>query len=74
MVTAVEVPQGAVGGSTGIAWPNSDLSVAGVVDAILEIGHQRRSLLSSLRSALESGDSAQALILARQLCGLQGEA
>jgi hypothetical protein len=47
------------------------LSPAGIVDAILAVGRQRRSLLGEVRSALLSGDDTKALRLARQLCGLQ---
>jgi hypothetical protein len=45
----------------------------GVVDAILEVGRQRKAVLDQLRAALQSGDNSQALNLARQLCGLQNE-
>ena len=48
-------------------------SVSGVADVILEVGRQRHDLLVRLRAALQSGDSIQALDLARQLCGLQNE-
>jgi hypothetical protein len=46
--------------------------VSGVVDAILEVSRQRKFLLDQLRSALQSGNDAGALQLARQLCGLPG--
>jgi conjugal transfer/entry exclusion protein len=46
--------------------------VSGVVDAILEVSRQRKSLLDQLRSLLQSGNNAKALQLARQLCGLPG--
>jgi len=45
----------------------------GIVDTILEVGRQRKAVLDQLRAALQSGDSPQALNLARQLCGLQNE-
>jgi hypothetical protein len=48
-------------------------SVSGVVNAILEVGHERSALLAKLRSALQSGDNTQALNLARQFCGLPNE-
>ena len=48
-------------------------NTAGVVDAILEVGRQRRTLLENLRAALESGDEPKALRFARQLCGLGNE-
>ena len=46
------------------------LSMTGIVDAILEVGHQRLALLGQVRSALMSGNDAEALRCARQLCGL----
>jgi hypothetical protein len=45
-------------------------SLSGVVDAILEVGRQRDTLLMQLRAALESGREKDALVLARRLCGL----
>jgi len=48
-------------------------SVAGIVDAILAIGSQRKALLAHLRVALESGQEREALILSRRLCGLDYE-
>jgi len=50
--------------------PSNNLSVPGVVEAILEIGHQRVTLLAQMRAALESGRDNEALVLARRLCGL----
>ena len=52
---------------SGIPFPSS---FSGVVEAILSVGSQRRSLLAALRSALLSGNVTEALLLARQLCGL----
>lgn len=46
-------------------------NIMGTVDAILEVGRQRKFVLNQLRVALQSGDDSQALNLARQLCGLQ---
>ena len=46
------------------------MSFSGVVDAILEVSKQRKSLLGQLRSALLSGNDSDALGFARQLCGL----
>jgi hypothetical protein len=43
---------------------------SGVVDAILEVGRQRKAVLEQLRQALESGRDDYALTLARELCGL----
>jgi hypothetical protein len=51
----------------------SEPNMAGVVDAILEVGRQRGALLEQLRAALQSGDDTKALNLARQLCGLGNE-
>jgi hypothetical protein len=50
-----------------------DVSLSGIVDAILEVGRQRKIVLNQLRAALQSGDDRQALALARQLCGLLNE-
>src|ERR1035438_3844131 len=46
------------------------MSLSGVVDAIREVGIQRKALFCRLRSALESGSDSEALGFARQLCGL----
>jgi hypothetical protein len=48
-------------------------SLSGVVDAIREVGRQRKELLDQLRGALQSGNSEKALVLARQVCGLNDE-
>jgi hypothetical protein len=48
-------------------------NVSGVIDAILEVGQQRKALLVQLRAALQSGNDSGALELARQLCGLGHE-
>jgi hypothetical protein len=49
------------------------IAISGVVDAVLEVGRQRKTLLSQLRIALESGKEKEALNLARRLCGLPNE-
>jgi hypothetical protein len=46
------------------------MSISGVVNAILEVGNQRKALLGQLRSALDSGNDSEALGFARLLCGL----
>jgi hypothetical protein len=46
------------------------MSLSGVVDAILEVGNQRKLLFGQMRSALVSGNNSEALGFARQLCGL----
>lgn len=46
------------------------LSVPGLVDAILEVSRQRKTILDQVRSALLSGNDVEALQLARRLCGL----
>ncbi len=50
--------------------PMSSVTTSGVVDAILEVGRQRKAVLDQLRAALQSGDTYKALGLARQLCGI----
>jgi hypothetical protein len=51
----------------------SSLTLSGVTDAILEVGRQRKALLHQMRGALQSGDTEEALRIARQLCGLIDE-
>ncbi len=46
------------------------LSLPGLVDAILEVSRQRKTMLDQVRSALLSGNDLEALQLARKLCGL----
>ena len=46
------------------------LSVPGLVDAILEVSRQRKTILDQVRSALLSGNDMEALQFARNLCGL----
>jgi hypothetical protein len=48
----------------------SGISLTGVVDAIREVGRQRKSVLDQARSALQSGDNDEALRCLHQLCGL----
>ena len=48
-------------------------AISGIVDAILEVGRQRNTLLAQLRIALESGKEKEALNFARRLCGLPHE-
>jgi hypothetical protein len=45
----------------------------GVVDAILEVGRQRKEILSQMKAALQSGQEKVVVDLARQLCGLNDE-
>ena len=61
----------AVGDTISSAKAFPQISLSGLVDAILEVGNQRKALLSRLRSALRSGSDSEALGFARQLCGLQ---
>lgn len=46
---------------------------AGVLDTALEIARRRRDTLAQLRAALEAGNQEQAIILAKELCGLARE-
>jgi len=46
------------------------LSALGLVDAILEVSRQRKTILDQVRSALLSGNDVEALQFARKLCGL----
>jgi hypothetical protein len=52
---------------------NFDGNLSGLVDAILEVGRQRKELLDQMRNALESGNREKALSCARRLCGLDDE-
>lgn len=54
-------------------WVEGDISVNGVIDAIMEVGAQRTALLGNMRRALMTGNEKQALSFARQLCGLPDE-
>jgi len=47
---------------------NSNLG--GMLDAAMEIGAARRETLRRMRAAFQQGNEAEALKLARQLCGL----
>jgi hypothetical protein len=48
-------------------------NMQGVIDAVLEVGRQRKAVLTQLRAALQSGNDSGALELARQLCGMGNE-
>ena len=52
-----------------MATPN----INALIDIALQIAQERRGILSQMRAALEAGDDAQALQLARKLCGLGDE-
>jgi len=43
----------------------------GLIDAAIEIGRKRHDRLRRMKVALESGNDAEALRFARQLCGLE---
>jgi hypothetical protein len=48
-------------------------NLTGALEAALEIAGKRRETLARLRIALEQGNNAQALNIARELCGLDDE-
>ncbi len=48
-------------------------TLGGLVGAALEIARRRRETLARLRAALERGDDAEALRLAKELCGVEHE-
>lgn len=56
--------------TVSMAMSRPQLSISGVVDAILDVGNRRKALLGQLRSALLSSNDFEALGFARQLCGL----
>ena len=51
----------------------NDRSFKGLLDAAIEIAQKRRETLRRLRQALESSQDAEALNVARELCGLENE-
>jgi hypothetical protein len=51
----------------------NDSALKGVIDAAIEIADARREILRRMRNALMAGDNAEALNLARELCGLENE-
>lgn len=59
-----------VGPEVSMARDVRQISLSGVVDAILEVGKQRKSLMDQLHSALVSNNDSEALGFARHLCGL----
>jgi hypothetical protein len=48
--------------------PSGDYS--GLIDAVIEIGMQRRKIVVAMKEALLRGDDREALELARELTGL----
>ena len=44
-----------------------------LLETALDIARERRDILVKLKAALEAGDDARALELARQLCGVDYE-
>ena len=48
-------------------------SKSALIEAALQIAQERREIMVKLRAALESGDGARALELARELCGVDYE-
>lgn len=51
----------------------SDPTLKELVNEALEISRRRRDTLADLRTALQQEDDAEALRLARQLCGITHE-
>jgi len=50
--------------------PGAAMSYETLITTALEIARQRRQTLDRLREALQEGDDAEAISLARILCGL----
>jgi hypothetical protein len=50
-----------------------DAKLSGLVDIALAIAARRRHTLAQLKGALEAGNDAKALQLAKELCGIDGE-
>ena len=59
--------------NNGTSIATQPISFTGIVDAILEVGRQRNSLLSQMQTALQSGQNERVIEIARQLCGLSHE-
>ena len=59
-----------IGNTISTAKTFRQMSLTGVVDAILEVGNQRKAILGRLRSALVCGKDSEAIGFAKQLCGL----
>jgi len=53
--------------------PGAAMSYETLITTALEIARQRRQTLDRLREALQEGDDAEAISLARILCGLTNE-
>jgi hypothetical protein len=53
--------------------PIHDVDFQGLANVALEISRKRRDTLASLQVALQRGDEAEALRLAKQLCGFTHE-
>lgn len=63
-------PRFAIKPANTAAGATPEVSLSGLVDAIIEVGRQRKSVLDQMRSALMSANDAEALRFARQYCGL----
>jgi hypothetical protein len=50
-----------------------DAKLSGLVDIALAIATRRRQTLAQLKAALEAGNDAKALQLAKELCGIDDE-
>lgn len=67
---AQQIDREEAGPAVSMATDDRQMSYSGIVDAILHVSRQRKSLLDQLRAALLSGDDSEALGFARHLCGL----
>jgi hypothetical protein len=54
----------------GVQCTRPEIALGGLLDAAMQIGAARREILHKMRAAFEQGNEAEALKLARQLCGL----
>jgi hypothetical protein len=64
---------GATAGSATITRPTSVAGIPELVERALEISANRRQTLERLRTALEQGNDAEALQIAKELCGLEND-
>lgn len=70
------IPDPAINSKNCERSPSTELppeGIAGLVDAVIEIGRERAALLGDMKMALMRRDDSTALRLARRLCGLSEE-
>jgi hypothetical protein len=56
-----------------ITQADGESTLSGVLEAALEIARKRRETLARMREALEKGNDAKVIEIARELCGVDNE-